>query len=250
MHKYFVFTIFHLRMLLKNFKLSLLGLLMPILSFYIFYGLMKDINLQNNIPITEYLLPAFLIIIVCNAVLNIFGDYYIAYEESGALIQYRTLGLGKYTIIFAIFSAVLIFEALVTFALLLFSHYISDISIPFSNFFNIVIALLLINLYQLSISLLLSTFSGKTSSYTSIALLIFNFQMFLGGLTFPPEILPDYLSFITKHFNPIYFGLVLMRGVWVEGKNVFDYPKEIGLLIFISLVFLVLSNIIAKKREV
>ncbi|MHA2700652.1 ABC transporter permease [Streptococcus agalactiae] len=250
MHKYFTFTIFQLKMLSKNFKLTLLGLLMPILSFYIFYELMKNSRLPNNISVSEYLLPAFLIIIVCNAVLNIFGDYYIAYVESGALTQYKTLGLGRYTIILSIFSAVLIFEALVTLILLLFSQYISNINIPLSNFFNIVIALLLVNFFQLSISLLLSAISGKISSYTSIALLIFNFQMFLGGLTFPPEIMPDILSFITKYLNPIYFGLILMRGVWLEEKNIFDFPKESGLLLLISITLLVMSNIIVKKREV
>ncbi|WP_057491434.1 ABC transporter permease [Streptococcus orisasini] len=250
MHKYFVFTIFQFKMLLKNFKLSLLGLLMPILSFYIFYELMKDSNLQNNISITEYLLPAFLIIIVCNAVLNIFGDYYISYVESGALTQYKTLGLGRYTIILAIFSAVLIFEVLVTLVLLLFSQYISNINIPFDNIFNIVVAFLLVNLFQLSISLLISTTSGKTSSYTSIALLIFNFQMFLGGLTFPPEIMPDMLQFITKYLNPIYYGLILMRGIWLEDKTIFDFPKESVLLFLMSIIFLTLSNVIAKRREI
>lgn len=226
-----------------------IGFLMPVLMFVIFSNVFSDIDVTNTqFTIVDYLLPAFIPIIIINAVIIIYGQYIATYEEQGNLLKYRLLGLNNVTVSFGIFLATLIFQVMAIFILILTAIILTDVPIPYDNVISVIIVLTIINLFQFAIAYLVTAFTTKSAAYQSIALILFNFQMFLGGLTFPPEMFPDFLRTLVEYINPIYYGLIAMRGVWTENQSVFSYGQELGILLLLTAVFIIIAGYIKRQK--
>lgn len=250
MSKIVAFTKFQIKLLMRNYKTTVVGFLMPVLMFVIFSNVFSDFEVgSSDLTIVDYLLPAFIPIIIINSVIMIFGQYYSQYEEQGNLLKYHLLGLNYFSIAFGIFLATLLFQVIAIFALILTAVLTTDVPIPGSNIGSVIVVLILINLFQFSIAFLVFSLTKKSTTYQSIALLLLNYQMFLGGLTFPPELFPDILHKMVEFLNPIYYALIMMRGVWTEGKSVFAYPKELGIVILVTLFLILLATLIRKRKH-
>lgn len=226
-----------------------IGFLMPVLMFVIFSNVFSGLDITGTqFTIVDYLLPAFIPIIIINAVIVIYGQYLALYEEQGNLLKYRLLGLNNVTISFGVFLATLIFQILAILILIGTAMITTDVPIPYDNILSVFVVLAVLNLFQYAIVYLVSAVTTKSATYQSIALILFNFQMFLGGLTFPPEMFPEFLQNLVKFINPIYYGLIAMRGVWTEKESVFSYAPEIGILVIVTVVFLLVATIIKRKK--
>ncbi|MGF7047012.1 ABC-type multidrug transport system permease subunit [Paenibacillus sp. DS2015] len=108
---------------------------------------------------------------------------------------------------------------------------------------------LIINLYQFAIVVITTSIIDKSTTYQSVSLVIFYIQIFLGGLTFPPEMFPVFVRELVYIFNPIIYGLEAMRGIWTEGHSIVKYPQEIMILLLVSSAMIALGIFIVKKRE-
>lgn len=249
MNNMLIFTQYQSKLLLRNYKTMAIGFLMPVLMFVIFSNVFSGLDITGTqFTIVDYLLPAFIPIIIINAVIVIYGQYLALYEEQGNLLKYRLLGLNNVTISFGIFLATLIFQILAILILIGTAMITTDVPIPYDNILSVFVVLAVLNLFQYAIVYLVSAVTNKSATYQSIALILFNFQMFLGGLTFPPEMFPEFLQNLVKFINPIYYGLIAMRGVWTEKESVFSYAPEIGILVIVTVVFLVVATIIKRKK--
>lgn len=251
MRNIFIFSVFQLKLLFRDFKLTLVGFLMPVLMFAIFSTVMSEFSFETgNINIVEYLIPAFIPIITINAILLIYGQYFIMYREQGTLLKYKLLGLSDTHLRLSIFIPSFIFQILAIVILILTGYFLQDLSFPFENLHNIVLTIILINVLQYSITSFLISVISNSSSYQSISVLLFNYQMFLGGLTFPPELFPEGLKFVLEYLNPVYYGLIILRGVWTDGESFFDFTSEVMILIAVSLALFLLSIIIGKRKHI
>ncbi|MFK3937445.1 ABC transporter permease [Alkalihalobacillus sp. NPDC078783] len=251
MNKFFIYTTFQTKLLLRNYKSTIIGFLMPVLMFIIFSNVFSDFDIAgSDNTLVDYLIPAFIPIIIINAVVVIYGQYYSLYEEQGNLVKYRLLGLNRFSISFGLFLSTLIFQLFAILILIGVAVLTTDVPIAYDNLHNVIIVLAVINLYQYSIAVLIFSFIKKSTTYQSIALIAFNYQMFLGGLTFPPEIFPDVLKTMVEYLNPVYYALLAMRGVWTENENVFDYYQELGIVMIVTVVFLAVGTFVSNRKKV
>lgn len=243
MKKFLAFSKFQFKIFLRDYKATAIGFMVPILSFVIFSNLFGKtaFDVDGNNSIVPYLIPAFVIIIIINAVLLLFGEYFAAYKERGTLLKYKLIGISPSLIRASIFLPVILFQVLSAAILIILGYKTQNIEVPYDNFLNILMGFVIINIFQYTLVMFIQSFVKSSSAYNSIALLLFNFQMFLGGLTFPPEIFPSLLVTITKFTNPIYYGLIMMRGVWVNGESILAFTKEISILLGVSLVLFTIS---------
>ncbi|YCI23127.1 ABC transporter permease [Paenibacillus sp. Z3-2] len=147
------------------------------------------------------------------------------------------------------FLATLVFQIIATLLLIIFAVATKGVSIPYDNLIYVILMVMLVNLYQFSIVILLTALVNKSTTYQSIALIIFYIQIFFGGLTFPPEMFPQVVRNIVYVFNPIIYGLEAMRGIWTEGHSIFVYTKEFLILLLVSIFLISIGLLLAKKRE-
>lgn len=250
MRKLYVFSKFQTTLLLRSFKSTIIGFLLPVVMFFIFSNMLSSLEVpETGKTIVEYLIPAFIPIIIINAVVVIYGQYFILYKEQQNLLKYKLLGLNSFTVSFGMFLATLIFQIIATLLLIIFAVATKGVSIPYDNLISVILMVMLINLYQFSIVILLTALVDKSTTYQSIALIIFYIQIFLGGLTFPPEMFPQVVRNIVYVFNPIIYGLEAMRGIWTDGHSIFVYAKEFLILLLVSIFLISIGLLLAKKRE-
>ncbi|WP_242145763.1 MULTISPECIES: ABC transporter permease [unclassified Bacillus cereus group] len=240
---------YQIKLLLRNVKSVILGFTLPIAMFFIFSNLLSGYTVDGQMALTNLLVPAYIPIIIVNGVMVIFGQNFIVYKEQGNLLKFKLLGISGLTVSASLYIATFIFQLVASLLLVVFASVLKNISIPFENVPNVIIVFLIINMYQFAITYFLTAFINKSVTYQSVSLLIFYFQIFLGGLTFPPEMFPTFLKNLVYLFNPIIYGLTMMRGVWSTNDSVLDYPKEIMILVGVSIVLITLGMAIQKKLK-
>lgn len=250
MHSLYVLSKHQTKMLMRNSSSTIIGFLVPVIMFFVFSNLLDGFSVPGTgRSIVEYLVPAYIPIIIINAVVVIFGQYYMLYKERGDLLKYKLMGIPPMIVAAALFFSTIIFQIIAISLLVAVGNMSKGVPLPTSNLLSIFVALIIINIYQFSIAYLIVSILGKSTTYQSIAMVIFYVQMFLGGLTFPPEMFPTFLRKIVYIANPIVYGLEIMRGVWTDKVPITQYGKEVGILLVVSFLLLIVGSIANKKRK-
>ncbi|MFJ7186126.1 ABC transporter permease [Lysinibacillus xylanilyticus] len=242
-------TGFQIKLLFRNYKGLILGFSLPIIMFFIFGNLLSKYSVYDGIPLSDALVPAYIPIIIINGILIVFGQNFLVYKEQGNLLKYKLLGISEITVATSIYIATLLFQILATITLIIFANLTKNVGFPIESSLKIIVAFLLINLFEFSIVYFVTSFMNKSTTYQSLSLLIFYFQIFLGGLTFPPEMFPTVLKDIVYIFNPIIYGLEMMRSFWLQNGSILDNLKEITLLIGWSSFFIALGTIVNLRKR-
>ncbi|MBC2080827.1 ABC transporter permease [Listeria booriae] len=237
MNNFLIMARYQIKLLFRNYKSLILGFSLPIIMFFIFGNLLSNYQVYGDINLTSLLVPAYIPIIIINGVLVIYGQNFLVYKEQGNLIKYKLLGLRQITISTSMYFATLVFQILAVFVLIIFAYFTKGVEFPFNQSISLIGTFVLINILEYSIVFLLTSLVNKSVTYQSISLMIFYFQIFLGGLTFPPEMFPKFLKEIVYIFNPIIYGLEMMRDMWIGNKSFFDEGKNISILLLWSLFF-------------
>lgn len=250
MNSLYILSKHQTKMLMRNSKSTIVGFLVPIIMFFVFSNLLGNYSIEGSgRTITDYLIPAYIPIIIINAVVVIFGQYYIMYKERGDLLKYKLMGINSLTVASALFFSTIVFQIIAIALLVVVGYSTKGVEIPSANSLSIVSALIILNYYQFSIAYIVVSLLSKSTTYQSIASVIFYVQMFLGGLTFPPEMFPDLLKKIIYFVNPIIYGLQIMRGVWTDGSKISSFGKEVVILLIVSTVLILVGAMINNKSK-
>lgn len=250
MYNLYVLSKHQTKMLMRNSKTTIIGFLIPVIMFFIFSNLLSSMMVPDTgVSIVNYLIPAYIPIIIINAVVVIFGQYYMLYKERGDLLKYKLVGIKPIVVASGIFFSTMVFQMIAIALLVGVGRVSKGLVIPFFNMPSILAALVIINFYQFSLAYFIVAWMKKSTTYQSVAMVVFYLQMFLGGLTFPPEMFPEFLKQLIYIFNPIVYGLEIMRGVWTDGATVTRFPLQIGVLFGVSIVLIAVGSKVNKHRK-
>ncbi len=238
---------YQIKLLMRNAKSLILGFSLPIAMFFIFSNLLAGYKVDGNIPLTDLLVPAYIPIIIVNGVLVIYGQTFMLYKEQGNLLKFKLLGISGLTVSSGLYIATFLFQIAASILLMAFAAVAKGVVIPYESLPNIAAAFLLINVYQFALTYFLTSLINKSVTYQGVSQLVFYYQIFLGGLTFPPEMFPSFLREFVYIFNPIVYGLEMMRGLWSGTGNLLDYGKEAAILIVVSAAFVGAGIMVQKK---
>ncbi|GGO06583.1 ABC transporter permease [Saccharibacillus kuerlensis] len=240
---------YQIKLLMRNAKSLILGFSLPIAMFFIFSNLLDGYRVGGGMSLTELLVPAYIPIIIVNGVLVIYGQTFMLYKEQGNLLKFKLLGISGLTVSSGLYIATFLFQIAASVLLVGFAAVVKQVEIPYASLPNLAAAFLLINLYQFALTYFLTSLIHKSVTYQGVSQLIFYFQIFLGGLTFPPEMFPNFLREFVYIFNPIVYGLEMMRGLWSGNGNLLDYGKEAIILIGVSMAFVAAGIGVQRKSR-
>ncbi|MGX8796901.1 ABC transporter permease [Fusibacter sp. JL298sf-3] len=250
MYNLYILSKHQTKMLMRNAKMTIIGFLVPVMMFLVFSNLLSSMTVPDTgASIVNYLIPAYIPIIVINAVVVIFGQYYSLYKERGDLLKYKLIGIKPIVVASGIYFSTILFQILAITLLVAVGNLSKGLVVPIVNMPAILLALGLINVYQFSLTYLIAALVKKSTTYQSVALVVFYLQLFLGGLTFPPEMFPAFLKRLVYVFNPIVHGLEIMRGVWTEGAGITRFPLEAGVLVGVSFILIAAGSQVNKRRK-
>ncbi|MBM7616402.1 ABC transporter permease [Alkaliphilus hydrothermalis] len=214
----------------------------PVIMYVFFSNMLAgELFYNGSFEAIDFLLPAYIPIVTTNTILLIFGHMLISHKEHNFFIKYKLMGFKPLQVAGALFLAVFIFQILGIATLIITAVITNGVRLPIDNLFQVLLILLLINFFQFTVTFCVGSIFTKSSTYQSVALIIFYFQMFLGGMTFPPEMFPEKIRLFSQIFNPIIHGLHMMRGIWIMGKSIWDYPVQLTILLGVSGILLLIG---------
>lgn len=249
MYKLAALTRYQIVLITRNFKAVSLALAMPIVMFIIFATIM-DGNLQvEGMSFVDLIVPAFMGIIIVNAVLVLFGHYYVVYREQGNYTKYRLKGISSVQVSLSIFIPIIVLQVIAAIVLVLVGVLYKDIVLPINNLPAVFMGFILVNFYQYSLVYFLSAIINKSTTYQSVSTILFNIQMFVGGLTFPVELFPAGIRDIVYFIVPIANGADILKGTWSHNKSFFDFPSQITILLIYTITQIIIARIIFRKKR-
>jgi ABC-2 type transport system permease protein len=70
--------------------------------------------------------------------------------------------------------------------------------------------------------------------------------MFLCGILWPISSMPNYLQWIAD-FLPLTYGAEGMRGLMIQGQNLLDIIKDVGILAGYAVVLMILAALTTRR---
>lgn len=251
MKKMMSFIKYDLKLLFRDLNTMLFAFLMPLGFYFLFSNMLQGMPV-GDFSIQELLVPLYIIIIISNAVINVFGVMMAQAKETGNLQKYKFLGYSEFMYSLTLYIATVLFQIAVILLFLVFTYFYKGIVFPGSRICPIIIVLVLINLYQFAITYFLNSIIKKTTLYNSVALTFYLFQMFLGGLTFPMEMFPQVLRKVVYVINPIIYGRNALLEVWTKDHALLGTTVDLFILLGFTVVLLgagKLLNVLNEKGK-
>ena len=87
---------------------------------------------------------------------------------------------------------------------------------------------------------------GKYNAYTAVVAVPF---AMLGGAYWPLEIVSSKIVIALSYISPIRYGMEILNGVTLYGKSFFDLLQPIGILLFMTVLFMGMGINITEKRN-
>ena len=154
----------------KNLNHMLFMFMIPI-AFYVF-------NLYRYGASTQMLI-SFVAIAPIQMLLYQFGGTFISHKQSGSLIKYQLMGFKPIQVMIGIVMSTILFELIYVLVLMVVSIYWAQSLFFFNGFFNILFAFLLLNAFEFSLVLLLTSVSNSFEQYNTFSTISFYSQLML-----------------------------------------------------------------------
>lgn len=236
----FSLTKYNLKLLFRDKSSVLMAFLMPI-GFYILFGYMLQNVEFSGSALSDLLVPLYIIIIIGNAVISVFGAFYVQAKESGNLQKFKFMGVSELCFSLTLFIATFTFQLFVILAFVIFTYFYNGTVFPIQNLNPIVITILVIEIFHFAITFFLTSILRRASIYNPISLAFYMFQMFLGGLTFPIEMFPQFLQKLVYYINPIVYGRNALLAAWTNNPVMGNVVEDNMILLCISLGLVLVS---------
>ncbi|AIQ45020.1 hypothetical protein R70723_03210 [Paenibacillus sp. FSL R7-0273] len=226
-------TKYNFKLLFRDKSSVLMAFLMPI-GFYILFGYMLQNVEFSGSSLSDLLIPLYIIIIIGNAVISVFGTFYVQARESGNLQKFKFMGVSELCFSFTLFVATFAFQLIVIVAFIVFTYFYKGTVFPMQNIIPVLVTLAVIEIFHFAVTFLLTSILRKASIYNPISLAFYMFQMFLGGLTFPIEMFPQFLQKLVYYINPVIYGRNALLAAWTGNSAFGSVVKDNVILLAIS----------------
>jgi len=139
----------------------------------------------------------------------------------------------------------LFFALIQTLILFFYMVYVIDVSFK-GDLWQILIFQILIGINAVCLGILFSVFARNEFQMMQFIPLIIIPQIFLCGLFIEINVLPEYLQWIAK-FLPLTYGVEGIKALMLEGKNLLNVGKDIGILAAYAAGLLVLAALTMRR---
>jgi ABC-2 type transport system permease protein len=139
----------------------------------------------------------------------------------------------------------LLFAMLQTLILFFYSVYVLKVDFN-GSLWQIIIFQILIGILAVCLGIFISTFAKNEFQMIQFIPLIIVPQVFVCGLLFPVSNMPNYLQWLAK-FLPLTYAVDGIRGLMLNGQNLLDIGKEVGVLLTYAIVLMVLAGVSLRR---
>jgi ABC-2 type transport system permease protein len=190
-------------------------------------------------------LPAMLAMLILFFGFLLSGISFLRERSQGTRERLMASPVSRADIILGYLLGFLLFAIIQTLVLFFYTVYVIKVDFQ-GDLWQILLFQVLIGILAVCLGIFISAFARNEFQMVQFIPLIIVPQVFICGVIFPVNTLPDWLQWIAK-FLPLTYGVDGIRAMMLEGKGLLDIGKEIGVLAGYAVVLMALAGISLRR---
>jgi ABC-2 type transport system permease protein len=195
--------------------------------------------------ILDYTAPAILAALILFFGFLLTGISFLRERSQGTLERLMASPVSRLDIVGGYLLGFLLFAVLQTLILFFYLIYVLDVSFH-GELWQIIIFQILIGIGAVCMGTFFSVLAKNEFQMVQFIPMIIVPQMFLCGLLWPVEQMPDYLQWLANVL-PMTYGVSGIRALMLQGQGLLDIGKEVGVLAAYAVGLLVLAALTLRR---
>jgi ABC-2 type transport system permease protein len=193
----------------------------------------------------DYIAPAVLAVLILFFGFILTGISFLRERSQGTLERLMASPVSKGDVVGGYLFGFLLFAVLQTMILFFYFIYVLDVSFA-GALWQIIVFEIIIGILAVCLGIFISVFARNEFQMVQFIPLIILPQIFLCGLLWPVEQMPEYLQWIAR-FLPLTYGVDGIRALMLQGQGLLDIGKEIGVLAGYAAGLMVLASLTLRR---
>lgn len=195
--------------------------------------------------ILDYTAPAILAVLILFFGFLLTGISFLRERSQGTLERLMASPVSRLDIVGGYLLGFLLFALVQTLIIFFYMIYVLDINYH-GELWQILLFQVLIGIGAVCLGTFLSVFARNEFQMIQFIPLVIVPQMFLCGLLWPVEQMPDYLQWLANCL-PLTYGVEGIRAMMIEGKELLDIGKDVGVLAGYAVGLLLLASLTLRR---
>ena len=193
----------------------------------------------------DYTAPAMLAMLILFFGFLLTGISFQRERSQGMLERLMAAPVSRMDVVGGYLLGFVLFALLQTLIIFFYMVYVLDVQYA-GELWQILVFEIIIGIGAVCLGTFASMFARNEFQIMQFIPIIIVPQMFLCGLLWPVEQMPDYLQWIAK-FLPLTYGIDGMRALMQQGETLLEVGKELGILVAFAAAFMALASLSLRR---
>jgi len=193
----------------------------------------------------DYIAPAILAMLILFFGFLLTGINFLRERSQGTLERLMASPVSRLDIVAGYIGGFLIFALLQTMIIFFYMAYVLDINFR-GDLWQILVFQVVIGIGAVCLGTFISMFARSEFQITQFIPIIILPQVFLCGLLWPVEQMPDYLQWVSR-FLPLTYAVSGLRDIMLGGQSLLDVGFDLGILVGFAVVMSVVASLTLKR---
>ena len=195
--------------------------------------------------VLDYIAPALLATLALFFSFLLTGISFLRERSQGTMERLMVSPVSRLDMVVGYLFGFFIFALLQTLIILLFTIYVLDVRY-YGNLWQIFIFQIVVITGAVNLGIFISTFARNEFQMVQFIPLMLFPQVFLCGVIWPVEQMPDYLQWLST-ILPLTYAVDGLRDIMLAGKSLIDVGFELGVLVGFAVVISILAAITLRR---
>jgi ABC-2 type transport system permease protein len=193
----------------------------------------------------DYTAPAILATLILFFGFLLTGINFLRERSQGTLERLMASPVSQLDIVLGYIIGFLLFALVQTLIIFFYMVYVLKVNFQ-GDLWQILVFQVVIGIGAVCLGTFISMFAKNEFQITQFIPLIILPQMFLCGLLWPVEQMPDYLQWVAK-FLPLTYAVDGLREIMLNGRNLLEAGFDLGILVGFAVVMSVVASLTLKR---
>ena len=195
--------------------------------------------------VLDYIAPALLATLALFFGFLLTGISFLRERSQGTLERLMASPVSRLDIVVGYLCGFLIFALAQTLIILLFTVYVLKVSY-YGDLWQIFVFQVVVITGAVSLGIFISTFARNEFQMVQFIPLIILPQVFLCGVIWPVQQMPDYLQWLSAVL-PLTYAVDGLRNIMLSGKNLMDLGFELGVLVGFAVLMSIIAAVTVRR---
>jgi ABC-2 type transport system permease protein len=195
--------------------------------------------------VLDYIAPALLATLALFFSFLLTGISFLRERSQGTMERLMASPVSRLDIVVGYLFGFFIFALTQTLIILLFTIYVLDVHYS-GDLWQIFVFQVVIITGAVNLGIFISTFARSEFQMVQFIPLIIVPQIFLCGVIWPVEQMPDYLQWLSK-IMPLTYAVDGLRDIMLAGKNLLDVGFDLAVLIGFAIITSILAALTLRR---